>query len=630
MPEAEEKMIPATPEPKSEAVVAVEDQQEADSRKVERGLADSPTAIEIPASIMVRELANLMQRSPIDVIKQLMNAGVMANINQRIDYDTAAIVAEEMGYEVLEESFQEQETLSAEPTQRQRRVYSDEEQQDLIVCPPVVTIMGHVDHGKTSLLDAIRQTNVVGGESGGITQSIGAYQVEKDGKKITFLDTPGHKAFTEMRARGASVTDIVVLVVAVDAGVMPQTIEAIDHARAAGVPIIVALNKIDKAHANVDGVKQHLADIGLAPEDWGGSTICVPVSAQQKTGLDALLETILLVAEMEDLQANPNRPASGTVIEGRLDRTKGPIATILIEDGTLRCRDCIVIGDTFGKVRAMFDYNGRRLKSAGPATPVVVLGFQHVPRAGDRIEAVEDERSARLLASERQADSREASLRPPGRLSLEDIFAQMMAGEIKELNLILKADAQGSIAPVVSSLEKLGEEDLKINFIHQSTGSITESDIMLARASRAIVAGFRVSVDPAAQRMADAEGVEVRLYDIIYRLIEDIDKALKGLMDPVYEDVIIGKAQVLALFRIPKRGAVAGVRVIEGKVLRNAMARVLRDGNVIHDGKLSSLRRFTEDVTEVGTGFECGVGLEGFQNCAEGDILEFYRKEQVS
>ena len=628
--ETEEKRVPTTEEKPDEPAAAVEEQKPPDSEMAEREPSPPRPAIRIADSIVVHELAKLMRRSPIDVIKQLMNAGVMVNINQSVDFDTAAIVAEEMGYDVAEEEPQELEVRSAEPERRQRRVYGEEEQADLIVCPPVVTVMGHVDHGKTSLLDVIRETDVVAGEAGGITQSIGAYQVERDGKKITFLDTPGHEAFTAMRARGAKATDIVVLVVAADDGVMPQTIEAIDHARAAGVPIIVALNKIDKENANVDGVKQHLADIGLAPEDWGGNTICVSVSARKRIGIDALLETILLVAEMEDLKANPKRSAAATVIEGRLDRTKGPLATLLIEDGTLRSGDCIVINDTYGKIKAMFDHSGRRVKSAGPATPVVVLGLRQVPRAGDRIEAVKDEKTAKAIAVERLAQAREAGLRSPRRLSLEEVFAQMQAGEIKELNLILKADAQGSIAPVVNSLERLGDAERKVHFIRQATGGITESDVMLARASNAIVVGFNVSVDPAALRMAETEGIDVRLYDIIYRVIEDIDRALTGLMDPVYEDVTVGRAQVLAVFRIPQRGRVAGVRVIDGKALRSAMVRVLRDGKVIHDGKMASLRRFTEDVSEVGTGFECGIGLETFRNFEEGDVLEFYRKERVS
>jgi translation initiation factor IF-2 len=471
---------------------------------------------------------------------------------------------------------------------------------------------------------------VVAGEAGGITQRIGAYQVEKDGKRITFLDTPGHEAFTAMRARGASVTDIAVLVVAVDDGVMPQTIEAIDHVRAAGVPMIVALNKIDIEGTNVDGVKQHLADLDLVPEDWGGDVICVPVSAREKIGLDTLLEMILLVAEMQDLRANPKRTAAATVIEGQLDRAKGPLATLLVEDGTLTAGDCIVIGETYGRIRAMFDYRGRRIESAGPATPVVVLGLHEVPRAGDRVEVVQDEKSARSTASERLAEMREADLRPSTGLTLEEIFVRLEGAQTRELNLILKVDAQGSISPVVSSLEGLGDEELRVNFIRRATGQITESDVMLARASQAVIIGFGVGIDPAAQRMAETEGVDIRLYHIIYRLIEDIDKALKGLLEPVYEDVTMGKARVLAVFRVPQRGSVAGVQVTEGKIQRSALARLRRGGKVIYDGRVASLRRFTEDVSEVETGFECGVGLEGFQRFEEGDIIEFYGKERVS
>jgi translation initiation factor IF-2 len=496
--------------------------------------------------------------------------------------------------------------------------------------PPVVTVLGHVDHGKTTLLDAIRETNVVAGEAGGITQHIGAYQVDVSGRKITFLDTPGHEAFTAMRARGAQVTDLVILVVAADDGVMPQTREAIDHARAAKVPIMVALNKIDKANARPDRVKQELADAGLVVEDWGGEVICVLLSAKQRQGIDDLLENILLVTEVADLKANPNHLAQGTVIEGELDDRRGVTATLLVQNGTLRVGNIVVIGEKYGKVRAMFNDRGERVKEAGPSTPVAILGFPEVPTAGDSFEVVESERAAREIAGQRAGARREAGQKQRRIISLEDIYQRMQSGEVKELNLVLKADVQGSIDPIVKSLQELGNEDLKVRMLRQGTGNISESDIMLAVASSAIVVGFQVGIDAAAQRLADAERVDVRLYDIIYKLIDDIDKALKGLLEPTYQDVVMGHAQVRAVFRIPRKGNIAGSYVLDGQVMRNALARIRRNGDNIYDGKVNSLKRFTEDVREVGTGYECGIGLEGFDDFHEGDIIEFYTKEQVS
>ncbi len=585
----------------------------------------------LPESITVRDLAATLEISPIDLIRELMKNGVMANINQEIDFDTAAIVAADLGLEVKQE-------LPPEPVEEQpalpswrRREYTPEELDQLATRPPVVTIMGHVDHGKTSLLDVIRQANVVESEAGGITQHIGAYQVQVQDKRITFLDTPGHEAFTAMRARGAMATDIAILVVAADDGVQPQTIEAIDHARAARVPIIVALNKMDKANANPEAVKQQLADTGLMVEEYGGDTICVPVSAKQKTGLDTLLDMILLVAEMADLKANPHAQADGVVIEGRMDKQRGPLGTVLVQEGTLHVGDNVVIGDQVGKARAMFDDKGKRIEEAGPSMPAVVLGLSEVPTAGDTFVAAADDHAARDLASE-AASQREASESQQRQkaLSLDEFFAEAQAGKVKELNIILKADVQGSIEPIVSSVEKLGDETLTATFLHTGTGNITESDVMLAVASNAIVIGFSNQMDPAAARMAEAEGVDVRQYDIIYKLIEDIDMALKGMLEPVFEDVTVGRAEVKAVFRIPNKKQVAGCAVTEGKAARNALARVIRDGAVLFDGRVASLRRFKDDVREVTAGMECGVGLDGFDRFEEGDAIEFYRKEQVS
>jgi translation initiation factor IF-2 len=555
-----------------------------------------------------------------------MRAGFMANINQRIDYDTAAIVAEEMGFEPMPEVPKEEVFELPQPLWR--RLYEEEAPENLRPRPPVVTMLGHVDHGKTTLLDAIRHTNVVAGEAGGITQHIGAYQVNYKGKKITFLDTPGHEAFTAMRARGAQGADIAVLVVAADDGVMPQTVEAINHAKAAQVPIVVALNKMDKPNANPELVKQQLADVGLIVEERGGSVICVPLSAKEKTGIEDLLESILLVAEVSDLKANPNRPAVGTAIEGKLDKSKGPMATVLVQNGTLRVGDDVVIGEIYGRVRAMFNERGERVKYAPPSTPVVILGLSGVPKAGDIIEVVKDERTARNIVAERKKRE-SAAPRPTRILSLEDLYEKIKAGQVKELRLILKTDVQGSIEPIVTSLEKLGDEGLKVKLLHRATGSISESDIMLAVASKAIVIGFNVDIDPAARRMAEVEGVDVRLYQVIYKLIEDVEKALKGLLEPTYKDVVIGHAEVRAIFDISKVGKVAGVYVLDGIIKRDALARISRDGEKVYDGRVASLKRFKEDVTEVRAGFECGVGLEGFQEFVIGDIIELFKKERV-
>ncbi len=585
----------------------------------------------LPEMLTIRDLATMMRRSPIDIIKELMKNGVMANINQQIDYETAAIVAEDMGFVVEHEKAPEPEPAKAVAVETRKGGYTEEEYARLPVRPPVVTVLGHVDHGKTSLLDAIRQTNVVAGEVGGITQHIGAYQVEKQGKLITFLDTPGHEAFTAMRARGAKVTDIAILVVAADDGVMPQTLEAIDHARAANVPIIIALNKIDKENANPDYVKQQLAEVDLVVEDYGGQVICVPVSAKQRIGIENLLEMVLLVAEMADLRANPDRAAKGTVIEGRLDKARGPMATLLVADGTLRTGDNLVIGGIAGKVRAMFDDKGQRIDAAPPATPAAVLGLPDVPEAGMPFEVVADDRTARTMAADYALAHKSSTEQAPARpVTLEEFYAHAAEGKVKELNLILKADVQGSIEPIENSLSRLGDENLKARLLLKGTGNITESDVSLAIASNAIIIGFSVQVDPAAARFAEANGVDIRIYDIIYRLTEDIEKALKGLLEPVYQDVTIGHAEVRQTFHIPKVGTIAGSIVTDGTAARNARVRVMRGGKEIYDGRVSSLKRFTEDVREVATGYECGVGIEGFDALEPGDILEFYRKERVS
>ena len=589
--------------------------------------------IQLPDQITVRELAETLGTSPIELIKQLMNLGVMANINQLIDYETAAIASEELGYKVSEiqqeaEAEAEAEKEAEIDTHVRRTVYTEEEQRYLATRPPVITIMGHVDHGKTSLLDVIREASVQASEAGGITQHIGAYQVTAQGKQITFLDTPGHEAFTEMRARGASVTDIAILVVAADDGVQPQTREAINHARAAHVPIIVALNKMDLPSANPDHVKQQLADVGLVPEDWGGDTIVVPVSAKAKQGIDTLLDMILLVAEMADLKANPRRNPQGVVIEGRLDRARGPVATLLVYDGILEVGDALVLGSTSARIRAMFDYRGQPIDKATPSQPVVIMGMRDVPQAGDRFEKVGSERIARQIAEERTQEAAETANKRPEALSLDDIYARAQDGA-KSLNVILKADVQGSIDPIRSSLEQLKVGNLSVDFIHEGVGNIAESDVNLAVASQAVVIGFNVSVDGSAQRMAEAEGIDVRTYDIIYRLIEDIQKALTGMLEPEKREVVQGRALVRQVFSLPRSGKIAGVQVREGKALRNARVRVLRGGKQLHEGAVSSLKRYTEDAREVSTGMECGVGVDGFSDFEPDDILEFFVIETV-
>jgi translation initiation factor IF-2 len=562
--------------------------------------------------------------SPVDVIKELMRNGVMASVNQVVDYDTAAIVAHDFGFEPHEAPAPEVAQVTPErPSPRPVK----EDEADLQPRAPVVTIMGHVDHGKTSILDAIRQTQVTEQEVGGITQHIGAYQAEVGGHKITFIDTPGHEAFTAMRARGAQVTDIAVLVVAADDGVMPQTVEAIDHARAASVPIVVALNKTDLPDANQDRVKQQLSERELVIEEWGGDTICVPVSARTGEGLKELLENLLVVAEVQELKANPNRPAVGAILEAELDNTRGPMATVLVQTGTLQQGDAVVVGDTWGKVKAMFDDRGQRLKSAGPSQPVKIMGLGAVPLAGDTLEVVKDEKAARSIIEERLRQREAVAFREQRAISLEALFGEMTAGKVRELNLILKTDVQGSIEPVRNSIERLSTEDVKVRIIHAASGTITESDVMLAVASKGIIVGFSSRPEPGARRLAEVEGVDIRYYEVIYDLIDDIQKALLGLLEPVYGDVIDGHAEVRQVFRISRRGNVAGCYVRDGAVSRGSLVRVLRDEQVLADTRVDSLRRFTEDVREVQTGYECGISLEGFADFQEGDVLELYHRE---
>ncbi len=585
--------------------------------------------IELPASITVRELAKTIDISPIEVIKNLMANGVMANINQQIDFDTAAIVASEMGFEAIMETPEEkEEDLTEVPLWK--RMILDENSALLERRPPVVTILGHVDHGKTTLLDAIRDTNVAEGEAGGITQHIGAYQIEHNGQPITFLDTPGHAAFTAMRARGAQGADLVVLVVAADDGVMPQTKEAIAHAKAAKVPIIVAMNKIDRASADRERVMQQLAEAGLVPDEWDGDTIVVPISAKKRIGIEDLLEAILLVAENTDIRANPKGRVIGTVIEGERDRAKGVMATLLVQNGTLAVGNTILAGEVFGKLKAMFDFRGRKIRKAGPSTPVSAMGLNDVPHAGDLFRVVESDKDARLIIQERVETEKNAASTTKAAVTLEQLFDRFQAGEVRELRLIIKADVQGSLEPIISSLEDMSKGDIGVNILHTETGNIGENDVMLASASNAIVIGFNVQADTAARRLAEAQGVSIRLYDIIYKLTEDIEKALKGMLEPEEIETIIGHAEVRAVFKITKVGNIAGCRVLDGEIRRNARIRVLRKSEIMHVGSLASLKHLQDDVREIRAGFECGIGIKGFNDFEIGDILESFILEKVA
>ena len=546
----------------------------------------------------------------------------MAAINQTVDFDTAVSVGEE--YNVIFEPEVEKDIFE--------EAFKQEEEDESVLepRPPVVVVMGHVDHGKTSLLDAIRHSHVTSREAGGITQHIGAYTVEINGSPITFLDTPGHEAFTAMRLRGAMITDIAVLVVAADDGVMPQTIEAINHAKAAGVEVIVAINKIDKPSANPDRVKQELVEYGLVAEDWGGETICVPVSAQTKEGIDTLLEMIILTAEMKELKANPNKPARGAIIEAQLDKGRGPVATVLVQEGTLNVGDPIVAGAAYGKIRAMMDDKGRRVKKAGPSKPVEILGLSEVPAAGETFYVAANEKQARQLAESVIAKSRKDMLKDtPQKVSLDDLFNQIQSGNVKELNIVVKADVQGSVEAVKQSLEKLSNDEVRIRIIHGGVGAITESDVMLATASNAIIIGFNVRPEPSAKAFADEEKVDVRLYRVIYNAIEDITAAMKGMLDPVYEEKVIGHAEVRQLFKASGVGVIAGSYVLDGKFQRNAQARILRDNIVVYEGEIESLKRFKDDVKEVNTGYECGLVFKKFNDIKEGDIVEAFIMVEV-
>ena len=584
------------------------------------GLKKGLPQVELPSSVTVRQLADLLKVEPARVIKQLMRKGIMASVNETVDFDTARVTAADLGYDA--KAAKERKTL---PTQQERGKAKGKAKAKakLSVRPPVVTVMGHVDHGKTTLLDVIRKTNVTAREAGAITQHIGAYQALVDGRKITFLDTPGHEAFTAMRARGAQATDIVTLVVAADDGVMPQTVEAINHAKAAKVPIVVALNKIDKPDANPERVKQQLADLGLVIEEWGGDTVCVPISAKQGKGISDLLENLFLVADILELKADPDSAAEGVVIEAKLDKTRGPLATLLVQKGTLKRGDVVVAGSAWGKIKAMFDDAGKQIHKAEPSTPVEVLGLNEVAKSGDLFVVLPDEHEARSIG-EKQKHARPRSI-----LSLSALSSQISDGRIKELNIVLKTDVEGSIEPIRTSVERLGTEKSKTRVIHAASGSITESDVLLASASNGIVIGFNTPTSPGATQLADTEGVGIHHYNVIYKLIEDVDRTLKGMLEPTYAEVLSGRAEVRAIFPRGKQGKIAGVYVLEGKAGRDAQVKLLRQNKVVGASRVTSLKRFKEDVSEVSAGLECGLGIEGTADFQVGDIIEFYRRERV-
>ncbi|MBZ4663506.1 MAG: infB [Caloramator sp.] len=575
----------------------------------------------IPPTIKVGDFAQKIKKPAAEIIKKLILKGVMASINHEIDFEVAEKIAEE--YNILLEMEQVKE--------KEEVLINDFEDsaEDMLPRPPVVTVMGHVDHGKTSLLDAIRNSRVAAHEAGGITQHIGAYSVDVNGQKIVFLDTPGHEAFTAMRARGAKVTDIAILVVAADDGVMPQTIEAINHAKAANVPIIVAINKIDKSGANPDRVKQELTEYGLIAEDWGGDTICVPVSAHTHQGIDTLLEMILLVAEMQELKANPNRAAKGTIIESKLDKGRGPVATALIQAGTLKVGDAVVAGTAYGKVRAMIDDKGRKVTKVGPSMPVEILGLSEVPNAGEKFYVVADEKTAREIAEIRKEKQREEMFAANAKVSLQDLFSQIKEGKVKVLNIIVKADVQGSVEAIRQSLEKLSNDEVKVKVIHGAVGAITETDVSLASASNAIIIGFNVRPDGMARQLAEKESVEIKTYRIIYEAIDDITAAMKGMLDPEFTEVVTARLQVRQTFKVSSVGTIAGCYVEDGKVNRNDSIRVIRNGIVIYEGKISSLKRFKDDVREVAAGYECGLTIERFNDIKEGDVFETYTMKEV-
>ena len=588
--------------------------------------------VEIPQAVAVKDLAVLLHITPIDVIKELMKNGVMATINQVVDFDTAAVVAADLGFSPEEEGSALAAAAPAdgepiEAASTSRRVIDDDP--GATPRPPVVTVLGHVDHGKTTLLDSIRRAKVAAGEAGGITQHIGAYQAKApDGRTVTFIDTPGHAAFTEMRARGAQVTDVAIIVVAADDGVMPQTREAIDHVRAAGVPIVIALNKIDANNANPDRVKQQLMEVGLVPEEYGGDQIVVPVSALKGEGIDELLENVLLVTELQDLRANPNRDAVGVVLESSTDRHRGVVATVLVQTGTLRVGDVIIAGLTFGKIKAMNDASGNRVKLAGPSEPVIVLGLSDVPPAGVGFAVVADEKAARA-----EADARQRRIQADGQTSigvtLDSLFGEIHRGAVRDFNIVLKTDVQGSIEPLVRALEEQGVEGINVKVIHASAGTINESDVNLAVASKGVVIGFNTDPEPGARRLADTEKVEIREYRVIYDILDDVERAVKGLLEPVFAEQEDGKVEVRQVFRIGRRNAIAGSYVREGTIRRNSMARVLRKGSLVHQGRIESLKRFAEDARDVASGFECGIQIDGFEDFEEGDEILTYHMEQV-
>ena len=579
------------------------------------------TEITIPETISVKDFAAEIKKTTGEVLKKLMGYGIMATLNNDIDFDTAFLIAGEFGITAnKKETVTEEDILFDE---------SEDKAEELVSRPPVVVVMGHVDHGKTSLLDAVRSTHVIEGEAGGITQHIGAYKVEVNGREITFLDTPGHEAFTAMRARGAQVTDIAILVVAANDGVMPQTIEAINHAKAADIPIIVAVNKIDVEGANVEKVKEELTKYDLVAEEWGGDTIFVPISAKQRTNIDTLLEMVLLVADMKELKSNPNKQAKGAVIEAKLDKSRGPVATMLVQRGTLDTGDTIVVGSVIGRIRAMYNDKGKKVKKAGPSTPVEIIGLTEVPVAGETFYEVDDEKTAKHLIERRKRQEREKSINATSKVSLNDLFSQIEKGKLKQLNLIVKADVQGSVEAVKQSLEKLSNDEVKVKVIHANVGGITETDVTLAKVSNAIIIGFNVRPEPLAKDMADKEEVEIKQYSVIYHAIADVEAAMKGMLDPEYEEKIIGNAEIRQTFKVSNVGTIAGCYVTNGKVSRNAGIRIIRDNVVIHDGKLISLKRFKDDAKEVASGYECGIQIENFNDIKEGDILEVYVMEEI-
>ena len=628
-PPAESRKKEAADKPKKTVQKPAPERKKRVDKKERRALREArkfserkrrENTIVLESRVTVAELAAKLNISAAELISKLISLGVMVSINQVVETDLAQMIAEDYGYEVeLEVDKFEEELIEA----------AEDREEDLKERAPVVTVLGHVDHGKTSLLDAIRKANVTSQEAGGITQHIGAYEAIYQDKKIVFLDTPGHEAFTAMRARGAQVTDIAVIVIAADDGVMPQTGEAINHVKAAEVPIIVAINKIDKADANPERVKQQLTEYGLVAEEWGGEAIMVEVSALKKTGLDTLMEMILLVAEMAELKANPDKPARGTVIEAKLEKGRGSVATVLIQEGTLRVGDSVVCGTIYGKVRAMVNDKGKRIKKAGPSTPVEIIGLTAVPESGDDLQAVKDDRMARQVAEKRAEKRREIELKKTAKVSLDDLFDQIRKGDVKDLNIIIKADVQGSVEALRESLLKLSTDEVRVQIIHEGVGAVTESDVMLASASNALIIGFNIRPEQNVRKTAELERVEIRLYRVIYEAIEDVQNALKGMLAPELREAVQGQAEVRQLFKISRLGTVAGSHVIEGKITRTANIRVIRDGVVVHEGKIATLRRFKDDVREVLSGYDCGIMLEKFHDFKEGDIIEAYVMEEI-